>query len=62
MEILAVLTILCFAPFAILVFGYWLGRGAPGWPWALVRREPEQPGGAYSNGRKVYYEQEEYQR
>lgn len=58
MEILAVLTIMCFAPFAILVFGYWLGRGAPGWPWALVRREPEQP---VSGGRNVYYERETYQ-
>lgn len=57
MEILAVLTIMCFAPFAILVFGYWLGRGAPGWPWALVRREPEQP--VSSN---VYYDRGEYQR
>ncbi len=55
MEILTALTVMCFVPFGILVFGYWLGRGAPGWPWALVRRGPEQP-----TGRNVYYG-EEYQ-
>lgn len=60
MEILTAVTVMCFVPFGILVFGYWLGRGAPGWPWALVRREPESQ--QQANGRNVYYEREEYQR
>lgn len=54
MEIITALTVMCFVPFGILVFGYWLGRGAPGWPWALVRREAEgQPA-----SRNVYYGEE----
>lgn len=62
MEILTAVTIMCFVPFGILVFGYWLGRGAPGWPWALVRREPEQDTTRRGVVGNVYYDKEEYQR
>ncbi len=34
MEILAVIGIMCFVPLLLVAFGYWLGSGAPGWPWA----------------------------
>lgn len=59
MEILAVIGIMCFVPLLLVAFGYWLGRGAPGWPWAVVRRDDQQPA-AYSS--PVYYDCEEYQR
>lgn len=60
MEILAVIGIMCFIPLLLVAFGYWLGRGAPGWPWAVVRRDGQQP--ASVTGRQVYYDREEYQR
>ncbi|NJN99271.1 MAG: hypothetical protein HC875_36845, partial [Anaerolineales bacterium] len=38
MEIFLAFSFFCFGPFVLVGFGYWLGRGAPGWPWAVIRR------------------------
>lgn len=39
MEIFLALLIFCVGPFVIFAFGVWVGRGAPGWPWRVVRRD-----------------------
>lgn len=43
METLQSIGMCCLLPLALcglpLVAGYWLGRGAPGWPWVLAPRE-----------------------
>jgi hypothetical protein len=28
----------CVGPIILMAFGFWLGRGAPGFPWKLARR------------------------
>lgn len=55
MEIFLAFSFFCFGPFVLIGFGYWLGRGAPGWPWAVIRRSG--PGGVA--GRSPYYEEED---
>lgn len=52
MEFTAVIGIMCIVPLLLVAFGYWLGRGSPGWPWALVRRDGEN---VYTNGRQTSY-------
>jgi len=29
----------CLGPLALVAFGFWLGKGAPGFPWKLTRRD-----------------------
>ena len=54
MEIFLAFTFFCFGPFLLIGFGYWLGRGAPGWPWAVVRRGPGSVGHPYYEEEEVY--------
>jgi len=39
MEILLITGFFCFGPLFLIAFGYWLGKGSPGWPWAVIRRD-----------------------
>jgi hypothetical protein len=59
MEILWMFGFFCLAPLAFVAFGYWLGAGAPGWPWALVKRDA--PGLSQSHPHP-YYDEEVYQK
>lgn len=57
MEILLMLGFFCLGPLLLIAFGYWLGAGAPGWPWSVVRRDsPRQ------SQHTPYYDEEAYQR
>lgn len=56
MEYLLMFSFFCLLPMALIVFGFWLGKGAPGWPWALVERD--RAAGAqtpYHNREEVYH-------
>jgi len=45
MEIAFAVGIFCIGPLVFFTLGVWIGRGAPGWPWKLTRRQAasEQP-------------------
>lgn len=50
MEIVLFVGFFCLGPLVLMAFGFWLGRGAPGFPVKLVRRD--QP--------IAYYEDEDH--
>lgn len=56
MEIFITLLFFCFGPLAIFLFGVWVGRGAPGWPWRVVRRDAARShqAGPYDEFEEVY--------
>jgi hypothetical protein len=57
MEFILIIGTFCIVPLLLISFGYWLGLGAPGWPWAVVKRD--SPGRSQQT---PYYDEEAYQR
>ncbi len=39
METLFIVGFFCIVPLLLFSFGVWVGKGAPGWPWKVVRRD-----------------------
>ena len=48
MEIAFAIGIFCIGPLVFFTLGVWIGRGAPGWPWKLTRRQPSTPDQPFS--------------
>ena len=46
-ELGLVFSFFCLWPLLLIIFGYWLGKGAPGWPWKMVRRDKVKTYSAY---------------
>ena len=42
MEIALFVGFFCLAPLVLLTLGFWLGRGAPGFPLKVVKRDHEE--------------------